>query len=134
MLSKIRSGSSLHYLLLDKVAPCLYSPARPRVNQAEQWLAYPSIPGDSGFLTPLFQIYVEKYCLAGVENSTQLSAVRIDTKETPATKTVDVAAPKKIPRDICVLARLITLPYPRRNLSTYWNVLSIVTQEEKGHT
>ena len=57
MLSKIRSGSSLHYLLLDYITPYMYSPARPRVYQAQQWLAYPSIPGSSGLLTPLLQFW-----------------------------------------------------------------------------
>ena len=32
------------------------SPARPRVNQAQQWLAYPSVPGGSGFHTPTVAI------------------------------------------------------------------------------
>ena len=45
MLSNIRSGSSLCYLIVDQVAPCMNPPARSRVNQAQQWLAYPSVPG-----------------------------------------------------------------------------------------
>ena len=38
-----------------------------------------------------------KYCLAGIETLTQSPAHRMDTRETPAAKAVEAAAPRENP-------------------------------------
>ena len=45
-----------------------------------------------------------KQCLAGVETLVQSPACTMDTRETPATKAEEAAAPQREPRIICALA------------------------------
>ena len=77
----------------------------------------------------------EKQCLAGVEMLAQSPTSRMDTRETPATKAVEVAAPQREPRDICALATQRTfLTQEEMVLAQTGLCCLLLPIKEKSHT
>ena len=76
------------------------------------------------------EMYGENQCLASIETLAQSPAHRMDTRETPAAKTAEAAAPREN-LETC-FSNTKNFPYPRRNgFSTDRPVLPIVTQKRE---
>ena len=67
----------------------------------------------------------------GVETRALSSACRMDTREIPAVKAADAAAPQRVLRDMC-LSNFLNFPYPKRNyFSTYQHVLLMLSRSRE---